>query len=493
METSETQLNAQSEAADLDDFGLIDYESPSVDPQIADTFSDDEMAPQESLQSALATGAGTTQPTTEHNEKDDLVDYNEPELLETEAVEAEIVDAATDAEVAEAETKIVETTLDDPQATEASADTKEVEVTVEVLETSMDTSHMDLDPAEHPTDQPVSQDAANVPPETWVFSDEEWMVYLGPEQHAFDTEHQQCLFDISLADLITELQTDCALSEDVELALEFPSLALTIDKRDQESDQLSLSMLYSCHAAAVRMGKLPVDFVNSSYFSQGSAKVQPSLSTFLFVIHTRPKLQSALQRIMSIKEQAEKDSEAVVEQPQVEQTEQDGGEAGEAEHLEDQEADETEEPEDQELNGQQANDDEAENPEDQEADEQQTTAALLADEQDEDEDEDDDDDDFVAEEEDENDHVMDADALADTEEVNSDVDIEDEVDSGNQTRVDSENVSPSNKRTKAQQINGDSAQSDTELVQVEEEEEEEPAAKKPKSDSSEQQQPSVAA
>ncbi|KAJ1861162.1 hypothetical protein LPJ78_005501 [Coemansia sp. RSA 989] len=433
METSETQLNAQSEAADLDDFGLIDYESPSVDPQIADTFSDDEMAPQESLQSALATGAGTTQPTTEHNEKDDLVDYNEPELLETEAVEAEIVDAATDAEVAEAETKIVETTLDDPQATEASADTKEVEVTVEVLETSMDTSHMDLDPAEHPTDQPVSQDAANVPPETWVFSDEEWMVYLGPEQHAFDTEHQQCLFDISLADLITELQTDCALSEDVELALEFPSLALTIDK------------------------------VN------------------------------ALQRIMSIKEQAEKDSEAVVEQPQVEQTEQDGGEAGEAEHLEDQEADETEEPEDQELNGQQANDDEAENPEDQEADEQQTTAALLADEQDEDEDEDDDDDDFVAEEEDENDHVMDADALADTEEVNSDVDIEDEVDSGNQTRVDSENVSPSNKRTKAQQINGDSAQSDTELVQVEEEEEEEPAAKKPKSDSSEQQQPSVAA
>ncbi|KAJ1869242.1 hypothetical protein LPJ55_005489 [Coemansia sp. RSA 990] len=436
METSETQLNAQSEAADLDDFGLIDYESPSVDPQIADTFSDDEMAPQESLQSALATGAGTTQPTTEHNEKDDLVDYNEPELLETEAVEAEIVDAATDAEVAEAETKIVETTLDDPQATEASADTKEVEVTVEVLETSMDTSHMDLDPAEHPTDQPVSQDAANVPPETWVFSDEEWMVYLGPEQHAFDTEHQQCLFDISLADLITELQTDCALSEDVELALEFPSLALTIDK---------------------------VKYIR------------------------------ALQRIMSIKEQAEKDSEAVVEQPQVEQTEQDGGEAGEAEHLEDQEADETEEPEDQELNGQQANDDEAENPEDQEADEQQTTAALLADEQDEDEDEDDDDDDFVAEEEDENDHVMDADALADTEEVNSDVDIEDEVDSGNQTRVDSENVSPSNKRTKAQQINGDSAQSDTELVQVEEEEEEEPAAKKPKSDSSEQQQPSVAA
>ncbi|KAJ2844482.1 hypothetical protein IWW36_005170 [Coemansia brasiliensis] len=493
METSETQLNAQSETTDLDDFGLIDYESPSVDPQIADNYSDDEMVPKEpsspnTVPDALA--ASTTQSTTEHNEQGDgLIDYDESVPLEADGVQ---VEADTDAEVAEAETKIVETTLEDPDAHATEADAKDVAVTVEVLETNMDMPHMDLDTAEYPTahsvDSSASKDVADtsVPPETWVFSDGEWMVYLGPEQHAFGAEHQRYLFDISLADLINELQTDCALSEDVELALEFPSLALTIDKRDQESDQLSLSMLYSCHAAAILMGKLPVDFVNSSYFSQSAAKVQPSLSAFLFVIHTRPKLQSALQRIMSIKEQAEQENEVVVEQPDSIEQPADV-EQGDEEEAADSNANEEEA---------QANGDDANGPveEDQEGDEQQTTtAALLADETE--EDDEDEDEDFVADEEDENDHVMDADALDEAEEVdNSDVEIE-EVESGNQTRVDSENASPSNKRTKAQQISGNSAQSDDTEQEVIQVEEDEPAAKKSKSDSSvdQQPQPSVAA
>ncbi|KAJ2763743.1 hypothetical protein GGI18_006598, partial [Coemansia linderi] len=78
-------------------------------------------------------------------------------------------------------------------------------------------------------EQPHALDDTDVP-ETWVFSDGEWMIYLGPNQHSYGADYQSTLFAMPLDQLISALHSDILLREDMELALEFPSLALTIDQ-----------------------------------------------------------------------------------------------------------------------------------------------------------------------------------------------------------------------------------------------------------------------
>ncbi|KAJ2832093.1 hypothetical protein J3B01_005016 [Coemansia erecta] len=323
--------------------------------------------------------------------------------------------------------------------------------------------------------------------ETWVQSDGQWMVFLGRGQSAYSEEDQKCLFGMSVADLIDVLQTDCGLAEQ-DLALEFPSLGVVLDKRDPESHEHTLEGLYMCHRAAVQVGGFPVDYVNT-FLQLQPHHAGPLLDTFIFVLHTRPRLQQALSRIMEIKQQAEDAAEGRVEHPEHEQNGTVDAEP---------QADEAEE-EDAEGEDEAGGDDV-----------ESTTAALLDDA--EDEDDDDDDEDFVAEDEDESDHVLDADAVqvedevdAAEEDAEAEVDVaeddgaEDEVeveeisdkdvdedmadepsevveivedDDGAKTRVDSVSASPSNKRTQAP------ATDEAELI-------DEPAMKKAKANDAE--------
>ncbi|KAJ1791783.1 hypothetical protein LPJ67_001749 [Coemansia sp. RSA 1938] len=324
--------------------------------------------------------------------------------------------------------------------------------------------------------------------ETWVQSDGQWMVFLGRGQSAYSEEDQKCLFGMSVADLIDVLQTDCGLAEQ-DLALEFPSLGVVLDKRDPESHEHTLEGLYMCHRAAVQVGGFPVDYVNT-FLQLQPHHAGPLLDTFIFVLHTRPRLQQALSRIMEIKQQAEDAAEGRVEHPEHEQNGTVDAEP---------QADEAEE-EDAEGEDEAGGDDV-----------ESTTAALLDDAEDED---DDDDEDFVAEDEEESDHVLDADAVQVEDEVDAaeedaeaevdvaeddDAEAEDEVeveeisdkdvdedmadepsevveivedDDGAKTRVDSVSASPSNKRTKAP------ATDEAELI-------DEPAMKKAKANDAE--------
>ncbi|KAJ2250766.1 hypothetical protein GGH97_000422 [Coemansia sp. RSA 475] len=324
--------------------------------------------------------------------------------------------------------------------------------------------------------------------ETWVQSDGQWMVFLGRGQSAYSEEDQKCLFGMSVADLIDVLQTDCGLAEQ-DLVLEFPSLGVVLDKRDPESHEHTLEGLYMCHRAAVQVGGFPVDYVNT-FLQLQPHHAGPLLDTFIFVLHTRPRLQQALSRIMEIKQQAEDAAEGRVEHPEHEQNGTVDAEP---------QADEAEE-EDAEGEDEAGGDDV-----------ESTTAALLDDAEDED---DDDDEDFVAEDEEESDHVLDADAVQVEDEVDAaeedaeaevdvaeddDAEAEDEVeveeisdkdvdedmadepsevveivedDDGTKTRVDSVSASPSNKRTQAP------ATDEAELI-------DEPAMKKAKANDAE--------
>ncbi|KAJ2730769.1 hypothetical protein H4R23_003238 [Coemansia sp. Cherry 401B] len=526
METSNVSVNAQSATDRVDDFGLIDYESPSLEPTHIDEPDEVEEPTVEPLPSAAMSQAAATAsqppPAAESPHDNGLIDYEESDAdidvvsvsIDGDAA-ADVVDTNTSVDVEVTEptdntsvgVEVTEpadnTSVDvDVEAAESEVDidTVEPEVDIDTIEPGIDIvePEVDIDTVEPEVDidtvepdidivEPPAAEASAVPsarsvdgeaqaeargaetaagaadvlvPETWVRSDGEWMVFLGPGQRLYEATDQQLLFTITLAELIDVLQTECALGEDVDLALEFPSLGLTIDKRDHESSETSLATLYSGHAAALAVGALPVDYVNSStYFHQHfeSNAAGPSLESFLFVIHTRPKVHSALKRIMEVKEQAENAGHEQHESPVVE--EHVVGEEGEEDTAN---GDLAEEPANGDLAEDTANGNAAE--------ESADTAALLAAASDEDEE---DDEDFVASDEEASDHVLDADAVSDdeVEVVEDDAQIvEDEEDEdGAQTRVDSENASPSHKRTKAQQVAVD-------------DEEQEPAAKKAKSD-----------
>ncbi|KAJ1853500.1 hypothetical protein GGH12_002015 [Coemansia sp. RSA 1822] len=395
----------------------------------------------------------------------------EPVVTEPEefvVTESVIVESVEPVVIEPAEPDISET---EPIAPEL----EEINVTVTDDTTTEQTTHVDdtemtNTEATNADDQHAQTNEAGVA-ETWVRSDGQWMVFLGRGQSAYSLEDQKCLFGMSIADLIDVLQTDCGLA-DQDLSLEFPSLGVVLDKRDAESHEHTLEGLYSCHRAAVQVGGLPVDYVNT-FLQLQPHYPGPLLETFIFVLHSRPQLQQALSRIMEIKQQAEDAAGAHPEQEQ-------NGVVGAADTV-DAEQDEA------------AEDAEAED------DVESTTAALLDDAEDED---DDDDEDFVAEDEDESDHVLDADAVQAEDEVEAvdavedDVEAEDDVDDveveeisdkdveadevveivedddGAKTRVDSVSTSPSNKRTKVQ------AADEAEL-------DDEPVMKKPKANDGE--------
>ncbi|KAJ1941643.1 hypothetical protein EC988_006705, partial [Linderina pennispora] len=150
-------------------------------------------------------------------------------------------------------------------------------------------------------------------PVTWVFCEGDWMVYLGPEQTSYDAEYQHVLFHMSIAQLINNLHTDTLLKDEAEIALEFPSLGLRIDMRDQESFEITLAQLYKCHVAAVEESQLPSGLASSPYFTSASASNYcPSPESFAFVIHTRNSVQSTLEHIMHTLSQHEASIEAVI-------------------------------------------------------------------------------------------------------------------------------------------------------------------------------------
>ncbi|ORX65655.1 hypothetical protein DL89DRAFT_270720 [Linderina pennispora] len=143
-------------------------------------------------------------------------------------------------------------------------------------------------------------------PVTWVFCEGDWMVYLGPEQTSYDAEYQHVLFHMSIAQLINNLHTDTLLKDEVEIALEFPSLGLKIDMRDQESFEITLAQLY-------KESQLPSGLASSPYFTSASASNYcPSPESFAFVIHTRNSVQSTLEHIMHTLSQHEASIEAVI-------------------------------------------------------------------------------------------------------------------------------------------------------------------------------------
>ncbi|KAJ1945472.1 hypothetical protein FBU59_002296, partial [Linderina macrospora] len=150
-------------------------------------------------------------------------------------------------------------------------------------------------------------------PKTWVYNERDWMVFLGPEQTSYDAEYQHVLFNMSIAQLIHNLHVDTLLKESVEIALEFPSLSLKIDMRDEESFEITLAQLYKCHVAAVEQRQLPSDLANSPYFIPSPDNHYcPLPESFAFIIHTRNSVRSTLEHVMQTLSQHEASAPAAI-------------------------------------------------------------------------------------------------------------------------------------------------------------------------------------
>ncbi|KAI9504376.1 hypothetical protein GGI25_005882 [Coemansia spiralis] len=531
----------------LDDFGLIDYESPSTELHEAEppeshiipsaepqtethsivagvVISYHEMEEQDAV-SAIEAQAET------RSAGDALIDYDEMEeqdaISSTEPYESETAQPNTSVELDEEDYELLGTEPPEtgPEQPAASTDDQsERHSTVDALIDYHEIEEQGLpvsfsehqaksslpvdtvllpssDPAvedeptqraaDHQTDEleQISRLRLDNVPETWVYSTE-WMIYLGPEQRSFDAEAQMGLFRMPLDELIEALRRDILLrEEDAELVLEFPSLALVIDRRDEESKDISLQQIYNCHVAAVSLGTVSVDLVNSPYFTHSSATntingsyFYPTHESFAFIIHTRPSVHATLTRIMQVAGEFNNNSDEQVKGKEADDTTRKEHEEGE-----------------------------------------KTAAEMLANEYE----EEDEDDDFVAGEEEEADHVLEgADEEEDDDEL-LDEDEEDEEDDGeldegeeedneqgeddesvgldqdeetgaaqpddNVTHVgESGSVSPSKKRTIAQTdaaTADDGVDSDhIDLVSVDiEDAENEPVAKKPKSANADEQ------
>ncbi|KAJ2061028.1 hypothetical protein GGI17_003367 [Coemansia sp. S146] len=292
----------------LDDFGLIDYESPGPDP-LPDMEEPEELREEEKEEeeeeSSAADGLIDYEESDDDNDEPDTsiaaptaFDVSDEHRMDfdddAERLEQSLHDSNLGS-AGEQEPVITDTGLDD-------------EVLVRTL-MEEDVSEHGLEEAEATVAATYSEqqqqyalddtDMLGLVPETWVFSDGEWMIYLGPNQHSYGADYQSTLFAMPLDQLISALHADISLGEDMELALEFPSLALTIDQRDGECADISLAQIYNCHSAAVRLGRLSEDLVNSPYFSQ-STSFAPSPASFAFIIHTRLSVHSSLKRIMEI-------------------------------------------------------------------------------------------------------------------------------------------------------------------------------------------------
>ncbi|KAJ2853816.1 hypothetical protein J3B02_002964 [Coemansia erecta] len=244
---------------------------------------------------------------------------------------------------------------------------------------------------------------------------------------------QRTLMDMPVDQLIHWMHSEIMLRDDDDLALEFPSLALVIDQRDKECSQINLKQIYNGHVAAVNLGKISVDLVNSPYFSQTALTRQssfiPTPETFAFIIHKRKKVHQSILQIMQMIEeqniehgadvQVVSDEVAVVNTNGISSSSSKGKEADAAAAVfvnEEQQIDkeENEKEEDSDSDGDS----------DQGGGHEEGTTADLLDQvnDDEDNDEDEDDEEFVADEEDAQDHILDPDAAAD-----EDVDEEEDL------------------------------------------------------------------
>ncbi|KAJ2833134.1 hypothetical protein GGI24_000958 [Coemansia furcata] len=343
----------------LDDFGLIDYESPGPEP-LPETEEPEEVYEENSAADALIdyeesdndeglepSNSATIAPTAVdvldehrmdldgddndserpeqslHNSHPGSTGEDEPVIstanLDDEVVVSDLLDDSIgeqDLEEAEAavEADEAEATYSEQQQQQQAVDDEDEALVGDLLDNASHKHELEeviaaadagVVAATYDEQQQQQQqhtlDDTDVP-ETWVFSDGEWMIYLGPSQHSFGADYQSILFAMPLDQLISALHADIALREDMELALEFPSLALTIDQRDSECADISLAQIYNCHAAAVRLGRLAEDLVNSPYFSLSTPALSfaPSPASFAFIIHTRLSVHSSLKRIMQI-------------------------------------------------------------------------------------------------------------------------------------------------------------------------------------------------
>ncbi|KAJ2325522.1 hypothetical protein GGI00_005013 [Coemansia sp. RSA 2681] len=238
---------------ELDDFGLIDYESPGPDPlpdieepeyvdessaadgliDFAESGDDDD----EEVHAATAPaasysgGAGLAEDSRMDFDAAADADQLEQSLHDShlESVAAELDESRMESMPSELDASYLEpavTELDDsylePVVAELDDDALLAEETVG--------EHELVDTGAAVTLTADADTTLATVPETWVFNDGEWMIYLGPNQHSYGADYQATLFAMPLDQLISALHSDISLREDTELALEFPSLALTIDQ-----------------------------------------------------------------------------------------------------------------------------------------------------------------------------------------------------------------------------------------------------------------------
>ncbi|KAJ2535704.1 hypothetical protein EV175_006880, partial [Coemansia sp. RSA 1933] len=264
-----------------DDFGLVDYESPkdlnsddyaleTVQPTLSTDYSEPtntttypaaEPLQHFEAETALTTNHLEPAINAEHTEplqpfeaeSTPLTDHSGPQYMETAHAHAtepeESMEACIDGELEMAEPENAKLATDEPEIAElemAEPEYAEVDYGNQLIDYSEETGFGAL------------TDGAGGPaaPEAWVYSEGEWMIYLGRNQSSFDYDYQMELYTMPLVQLIDALHTDILLREDTELALEFPSLGLLIDRRDDACIDLSLQQLYNCHVAAVAMGTI---------------------------------------------------------------------------------------------------------------------------------------------------------------------------------------------------------------------------------------------
>ncbi|KAJ1669743.1 hypothetical protein GGF38_002019, partial [Coemansia sp. RSA 25] len=312
---------------ELDDFGLIDYESPGPDPlpdiaepeyvdessaadgliDFAESGDDDDEEVHAATAPAASSSGGAELVEDSRMDFDAAADAGQLEQSlhdsHLESVAAELDESCMESAPAELDASYLEPAvaeLDDSYLEPVVAELDDDALLAEDIVGEHDL--VDTDAAVTLTTDADTM-LATVP-ETWVFNDGEWMIYLGPNQHSYGADYQATLFAMPLDQLIGALHSDISLREDTELALEFPSLALTIDQRDGESADTSLAQIYNCHAAAVRLGRLSEDLVNSPYFAHStltaSLSFTPLPDSFAFIIHARPSVHSSFKRIMQI-------------------------------------------------------------------------------------------------------------------------------------------------------------------------------------------------
>ncbi|KAJ2078465.1 hypothetical protein GGI16_007931, partial [Coemansia sp. S142-1] len=232
----------------LDDFGLIDYESPGPDPlsDMEEPEEPEEKEEEKEEESGAADGlinyeesdndepdTSIVEPTAFDVSNDHRMNFDDDE--DAERLEQSLHDSHLST-AGEQEPIVTDSGLDDEALVKALMEEDGSEHHLEEEEEEQAEANVEVGSAaaatysEQQQQQLDDTDVMGLVPETWVFSDGEWMIYLGPNQHSYGADYQSTLFAMPLDQLISALHADVSLGEDIELALEFPSLALTIDQ-----------------------------------------------------------------------------------------------------------------------------------------------------------------------------------------------------------------------------------------------------------------------